>query len=56
LLLPVPLAPRVAARALSRNSARPGRATRLGLLLPVPLAPRVAARALKAATSPITPA
>jgi hypothetical protein len=46
LLLPIPLAPRVAARALSGNSARPGRATRLVLLLPIPLVPRVAARAL----------
>jgi hypothetical protein len=45
-LLPICLAPRVAARALSRNSARTGRATRLGFLLPISLAPRVAARAL----------
>jgi len=33
---------------LSGNSARTGRATRLGLLLSSPLAPRVAARALSA--------
>jgi hypothetical protein len=33
---------------LSRNSARTGRAIRLGLLLPIPLASRVAARALGA--------
>jgi len=45
-MLPSPLPPRVAARALSSNSARTGRATRLGQMLPSPLPPRVAARAL----------
>jgi len=40
--------------ALSGNSARPGRATRLGLLSPIPLLPRVAARALTASRHPDT--
>jgi len=40
------VAPKAVTPALSRNSARPGRATRLGSLLPIPLSPRVAARAL----------
>ena len=40
---------------ISGNSARTGRATRLGRMLPSPLAPRVAARALTENLSAVTP-
>lgn len=42
--LPIPLAPRAAARGLPGNALRAGRGTRFGPFLPIPLAPGVAAR------------